>query len=305
MNKTIQNTESTVDKAIDFYNHDDNHDKLVAIDDIKNPMAELVSIKQGYIIAAKNQLAPHTTRKAVDAAKKAFADKLRVKLDLVHATVKKSGDATLLELVEKPISFILDATKGEASINALLIIEALETNLNTILKNKLTKANIDELKALLKAYDDIKDLPIESRNKKKVKGTNVLTALNKQAKDIFKDLRKSVNGNFAEDTTFRDSFLAALTIPKVPRISNNANITLLDEEGNPFTENARAYDIKSKAKKIPSYKANTNGVIPFKGHKVGKFPIKIVIKGKEDIVVTINFKKGETVEVTVTVKESN
>ena len=128
MNKTVQNTEATVDMAIDFYNHADNHDKLDAVDDIKNAMSELAVIKQSYITAAKNQLAPHTTSKAVDAAKKAFVDKLRIKLDIVHTTVKKSGNTTLLELVEKPMSYILNASKGETSINALLIIEALETN---------------------------------------------------------------------------------------------------------------------------------------------------------------------------------
>jgi len=150
-------------------------------------------------------------------------------------------------------------------------------------------------------YDDIKDLPLESRDKKKVKGTDVLATLDKNAKEIIKDLKRSVKGYLAENPILKDGFLAALTAPKVAKKSNAAKIILLDEEGNPFTENARAYDIKSKAKKIPSFKANTNGVITIDSHKVGKFPFKIVIKGKEDVKVTITFKKGETVEVTVTI----
>lgn len=302
MDKIVQKTETIVDKIIDFFDDAANKGPLSAIDDINNPVIELRGIKQGYVAAAKIQLAPHTTRQAVDKARKAFADKLQIKLDIVHAIVKKSGDAILLALVETPKSSLLSATKGEVSINASLIIDALESNLTGLLVNKLKKGDIDELRALLTTYDDLKDLPLEARDKKKVKGTNVLAALNKKARDIIKDLKISVRGYLAENTILRDGFLAAATAPKAAKKSNVARISLLDVDGNPFTENVRAYDIKSKAKKTPSFKANSNGVILINGHKVGKFPFKLVIKGKADLIVTIEFKKGETVEVAVTIK---
>ncbi len=302
MDKIVQKTETLVDKIIDFFDDPANNGPLSAIDDIKNPVVELKALKQDYTAAAKIQLAPHTTRKAVDKAKKAFADKLQIKLDIVHATVKKSGDDKLLTLVETPTSYILSATKGEASIKASLILDALESNLGVLLKNKLKKEDIDDLRALLTTYDNLKDLPLQARDKKKVKGTNVLAALNKKAREIIKDLKISVRGYLAENTLLRDSFLAAATAPKAAKKSNVAKISLLDENGNPFAENVRAYDIKSKAKKTPSFKANSNGVILINGHKVGKFPFKLVIKGKADVIITIEFKKGETVEVTVTIK---
>lgn len=301
MDKIVQNTETTVNKAIDFYNDAEHHAKLEAIDDIKSPMLELIGISKDYTEAAKIQLAPHTTRAAVDKARKAFAEKLQVKLNLVHARVKKSGNAALLELVEKPISFIMLATKGEATINALIIIEALEQNLDPLFLNKLTKADTDQLRALLKAYDDIKDLPLEAIGKKKVKGTNVLKALDKKAKGILDDLKITVKGNFADDITLRDGFLEALTISKLPTKSNSASIILLDENGNPYTGPAKLIDGKSKAKKLPTYKPNTNGIIPIKRHKVGKCPFTLAIPNKPDQTVNVEFKKGETVEVTVTV----
>lgn len=303
MDKIVQSTETTVNKAIDFYNDVAQHAKLAAIDDIKNPMTKLIAISQEYVDAAKTQLSPYTTSDAVAKAKKAFSEKLQVKLDLIHTRVKESGNAVLLELVEKPMSFIMKATKGEATINALIIIEALEKNLDPLLLNKLTKADTDQLRALLKAYDDIKDLPLEARDKKKVKGTNVLKALDKKAKDIIKDLKITIKGNFADDTTLRDGFLAALTIPDPPTKSNSAKIILLDEDGNPFTEAAKALDTKSNAKVTPSFKANSNGIILIPFHKLGKFPFKLVIKGKPDQIVIIEFLKGEMVVVTVTVKD--
>lgn len=302
MDKIVQNTETRVNKIIDFFDETANNAILSTIDEINNPVNDLKAINQHYITAAKIQLAPHTTRKAVDKARKAFADKLQIKLDRVHATVKKSGNADLLTLVEKPMSYILNATKGEATINALIIIDALEVYVPDLLKNKLNKDDIAELRALLTAYDDIKDLPLESIDEKKVKGTKVLAALDKQAKEIFADLKISINGFLSDQPTLRDGFLAAMAAPKVPKKSSTANIKLVDEDGNPFTSKARVYDIKSRAKRTPYFNANSNGVILIKGHKVGKFPFKLVIKGRPDIMVTVEFIKEEHVEVVVVVK---
>ncbi len=302
MDKVVQNTETRVVKVIDFFDEKENNDILNPIEEIRNPVTDLKALHKDYVTAAKIQLAPHTTREAVDKARKAFASKLKIKLDRVHATVKKSGNNNLLTLVEKPMSYIMSATKGEATINAQIIIDELEKYVPDLLKNKLNKDDIAELRALLAAYDDIKDLPLESIDKKKVKGTNALAALDQKAKAIFTELKIGINGFLSDNPTLKESFLAALAAPKMPKKSNTANIKLVDESGNPFTGKARLYDIKSRAKRTPSFKANSNGVIPIKGHKVGKFPFKLVIKGKPDIMVTVEFIKAEEVEFVVVVK---